>query len=715
MSFNEQWIWLPRSKYPAYMETRISALRGSKPYYHYAVADFKKEYSFKKKIKSVKLRVSADTFFLLYEGGRLIATGPAAPAGDFLRDILPKRTHYATEHSFTCDGSTLSFFARVRMAPGDIFEFSRGRGGFMLCAEVFFEDGSVESVGSDSTWQVRLNRAFVGFCEYDGRIKPDDYTFAEEIDDIWHTATAPIATRTETEISPDGCTFRVAPNEEAEYIIDYPMIYAGSIHAVSSGEADVLIDVTCRELDTECSKESIILSGCDEYRSFKLHSVGNTQVKVKNLSSVPSLITVNLIAIHYPVYTVAHTETSDCELDGVLKLCEHTLRYCRQTLHLDSPKHCEPLACTGDYYVETLMSAFAYGDMDLAKLDIRRTADLFRENDGRIFHTTYSLIWVRWLYDVYMLTGDKSLLYDCEDALKLLLDRFKTYMGENGILEYAPDYMFVDWIYVDGYSMHHPPKALGQSCLCMYYYGALDRAEKIYEILGNAEAACETKTRRENLREAIDSLLYNSERGLYSPGLTTLTPENLLDSYSMPQNTDKLYYIKQPNILAAAFGVCDMERSRDILCKIMTDECEGQYQPFFAHFLLEAVYRCGLRDEYTLKILDRWKPHAAECAKGLAEGFEVPEPGYVFDHSHAWGGTPLCSLPQALLGVEIKQPGMKRLSVSPSLLGLEYAKTELPTPYGMLSLEMKDDKCVIRCPEEIDLEVKCDAEIIYIS
>ena len=207
---------------------------------------------------------------------------------------------------------------------------------------------------------------------------------------------------------------------------------------------------------------------------------------------MPSLITVNLIAIHYPVYTVAHTETSDCELDGVLKLCEHTLRYCRQTLHLDSPKHCEPLACTGDYYVETLMSAFAYGDMDLAKLDIRRTADLFRENDGRIFHTTYSLIWVRWLYDVYMLTGDKSLLYDCEDALKLLLDRFKTYMGENGILEYAPDYMFVDWIYIDGLSMHHPPKALGQTCLNMFYYGALDAAEKIYLAIDDYRLAAVT-------------------------------------------------------------------------------------------------------------------------------------------------------------------------------------------------------------------------------
>ncbi len=712
----EKWIWLPKENYSAYQTCRISALRGSKPYFHFAVADFKKEYTFEKKIASVTVRVSADTFYLLYEGDSLIASGPPAPAGDFLRDIDPKRTHYATCHSFEKSGNCLCFFAKIRMAPVDIFEFSRGHGGFMMTATVTFEDGSFTEIGTDRTWQARLNRSFVASNAYDGRIKPDAYTFAEETSDIWHAADADIPTRTENPITPDGCSFTVPPFAEAEYVIEYPMIYAGYVRAVSEGAADVFIDVTCRELSEEGSRETVILSGCDSYRSFKLHSVGNMAVKVKNLSDSESKVTVDLISVHYPVYHTSVTETSDEKLNHVLKLCEHTLRYCRQTLHLDSPKHCEPTACTGDYYVESLMSAAAYGDMDLSKLDIRRTADLFRENDGRIFHTTYSLIWVRWLYDVYMFTADKTLLVDCEDALRLLLDRFAGYVGDNGLVEFAPDYMFIDWVYIDGYSMHHPPKALGQSSLCMYYYGALDRAVEIYRILGDNDTADKLKSRREALRSAVNSLLFDSERGLYSAGLTTPTPEHLLDSYSMPRNTDKVYFIKQPNILAAAFGVCDMESSREIIHKIMADECEGAYQPFFAHFLLEAVYRCSLRDEYTLRILDKWKLRALECTKGLAEGFEPPEPTYTFDHSHAWGGTPLYSLPKALLGLEIKEAGMKCLSVSPSLLGLDYAATELLTPYGTLKLSMTSGgKTHISCPEEISLHAPEDVTVSYYS
>ena len=76
------------------------------------------------------------------------------------------------------------------------------------------------------------------------------------------------------------------------------------------------------------------------------------------------------------------------------------------------------------------MTAFTYGDMRLAAFDVRRTAELLLYNDGRIFHTTYSLIWVLMLRDVYQYTGDAALLSDCADALALLLKRFEGYLGE---------------------------------------------------------------------------------------------------------------------------------------------------------------------------------------------------------------------------------------------------------------------------------------------
>ena len=92
-------------------------------------------------------------------------------------------------------------------------------------------------------------------------------------------------------------------------------------------------------------------------------------------------------------------------LNKVYEVCKWTLQICRQTLHLDSPKHQEPLACTGDYYIESLMTAFTFGDMRLAAFDVLRTADWLKENKGVMFHTSYSLIWVQMLYDVLSVYG----------------------------------------------------------------------------------------------------------------------------------------------------------------------------------------------------------------------------------------------------------------------------------------------------------------------
>lgn len=351
-----------------------------------------------------------------------------------------------------------------------------------------------------------------------------------------------------------------------------------------------------------------------------------------------------------------------------------------------------------------MMTAFSYGDMALSEFDVIRTAEPLRYHDGRMFHTTYSLIWVKMLYDTYMFTGNTELLRKCADALGLLIQRFETYIGENGLIETPPDYMFADWLYIDGLSLHHPPKALGQTCLNMFYFGALESAEKVYEALSEKAMANQCKTLLERTRSAINLHLYDKEKELYFEGLNTPTPENLLGTY-MPQNVEKRYYRAHANILAAYFGVCDSHLAKKLIRKVMTQPELGECQPYFAHYLFEAVYKNGLREEYTLEIAGRWKPFVAECDKGLAEGFIAPEPTYSFDHSHAWGGSPLYSIPKALLGIDILEAGYRKIRLAPSLLGLEAASVEIPTPFGKISCIMKKgEKIKLNVPQEITVE-----------
>ena len=701
------WIWLPEKEYPKHQRTKFDAISDQSTD-TYVVAEFKKDYAFGKEISSVEMCFSADTEIQLFCNDRLIATGPAVVGGDFLGNGQPRQWYYASETTFAQAGERLNFFARVQMCPTRMYQYSKGHGGFMLSATITFADGSTEKIATDDTWLARKNGAYVNDSIYNGAIAPDEYVSAQITPDIWQAEIAPIPVREEKEIALG--TIQLAAGQTLTKTFDLGKIYAGFVRLTVLDCETVETLLTFRENAEKGKTETAVLCGEDEYRSFHLQSAGNITVEATNKKNTEAVLHISFMTTCYPVTVEAETVTSDKEINDVLSLCRHTLKYCRQTHHLDSPRHCEPLACTGDYNIEALMTAFSFGDMRLAELDIERTAQLLRHNDGRMFHTTYSLIWVRMLYDVYQITGNLDLLKNCRDGLELLLNRFNGYVGQNGLIENAPDYMFVDWIYIDGLSMHHPPKALGQSVLNMLYYMALDYGQRIYTLLEDNAFATQCEKRKSALQKAVNTLLYDARKGIYFEGLNTPTPDGLLNQWHA-QNVQKRYYLKHSNIMAAYTGICDEDTARMLIEKVMTESIEGNVQPYFLHYLLEAIYDHGLREKYTLSVIDRWKPAVKECNKGLVEGFFPPEPGYSFDHSHAWGGSPLYSLPKALTGLTIVEAGYKKIKLNPTLLGLESARVEIPTPYGMILCDMKQgQKPQVTVPEGVVLEMEAWAQ-----
>lgn len=705
---SEQWIWLPKDLYHNNQTTNFSAFvdwnggsnveRGN-----YTVAEFKKRYVFSQTPKLVKLRFSGDTLFQLFCNDEMVATGPASVGGDFLGNDKPKNNFYAYETELHPQCETLNFFARVQMMPDRFCHYSMGHGGFMLGGIAVFADGTTQNFATDDSWFVRKNGAYVTSCKYDGTVSADSFVHAQKIENIWHAKTAPIPVNEEHKIATDGSIVTLAPHEEKVVLLDLDKIHAGFFCAKSSGGV-VQVVAKLREPDEDGVTEHVTLCGTDEYRGFFLHSVGNVFATVANLSNEVARVELGVVATNYPIQKQCSTVTSDSELNKVLEVCKHTLKICRQTQHVDSPKHCEPLACTGDYYIESLMTPFSFGDMRLAEFDLLRTANLLENENGRLFHTTYSLIYVRMLWDAHQITGNEQLLRRSEKAVRLVLQRFASYLGSNGLVETPPDFMFVDWIFIDGLSLHHPPKALGQTCMNMFYFGALQAAEKVFATLNLTHDAEDCANRANNLRFAINSQLYDSARGAYFAGLNT--KNDGLEGQWMPQNVEKRYYIKHPNILAAYFGVCDDETAKRLVADMVSDKIQGDCQPYFLHFLLEAIFRLGLRNEFTLSVLNRWKWPVSQCTKGLVEGFAPPEPSYKFDHSHAWGGTPLYSLPKALMGLEIVQAGMKKLRLSPSLLGLEFATATLITQYGEVTCRLQKGKPpVITAPTEVEIQL----------
>ena len=315
-----------------------------------------------------------------------------------------------------------------------------------------------------------------------------------------------------------------------------------------------------------------------------------------------------------------------------------------------------------------------------------------------------------------MHTGSTEIIN--EKAINLLCERFDSYVSEeNGLIEYAPNYMFVDWVVaseerdefldggnmmshgkMQGYSLHHPPKALGQSVLCMFYYNALVKLSALFTCLGKGDRAKIYKDKAEKIKSAINTHLFDKEKALYVGGLNT--PNKVKEYEWLPKNTDVVYYLKQANVLAVLFEIAPKEQRKGILEYVLKDLSIYEMQPYFYYFLLLALYKEGMFSQYGLDLIRRYKSLLDKCSKGLSEAWENMK----CDYSHAWGAAPAYILKKALSGIEIKEPGFKAISLSPQLFDLDSADFEITTPYGDIEISLKKgQEPKISIPKEIKL------------
>ena len=691
-------IWLPKEKYPDIQIARFALQEPlDKEKHLYAVAEFTRTYTFDREPDRISLKAGGASQFFMYVNGALKGIGPACSGGDFLTKT-PLNWEYCNTYTLTGSGKTLDLRVLVRLQPEVLTEFGQGRGMFFLEGEAQFGAETL-SFGTDESWLCRQDSRYLTPRIYDAGCPLSERVPAEKTDYPVLPQPAPIPMPDLDRVLPmQGERFALSP--DAELYPEFDRIYAA--YACLCADADCELEMRLGEDEHSlCDPFRLTLRAGEPFMTLRMFSAGLMKLRVISCEA-GAAVSVSLLASHYPFGKTAVFRTDDEGLERVMAVCRHTLGICRQTMHLDSPTHQELLACTGDYYIEMLMTSFENGDLRLADLDVRRTANWLVQNGGRMFHTTYSLIWVQMIRRLYEFTGSLETVRYCRPAMDRLFGAFSAYMGENGVIENPPDYMFVDWTVLNGYSMHHPPKALGQTVLNAFYHKALTDAAYLYAEMG--ENADDLLVRAEKLKTAFHKCFWDEEKRMYIDGLDT--PEHRPPVTYRPDNPAGLRsFSRYPQTLAALYGLCpEGERAR--LAALAADEDNGLplVQPYFMHFVLEAVLETGLADVYAMKLLRKWVPVAENCPKGLQEGWIKPEESYSFDHSHAWGGTPAYHLPRLLTGLRVLKPGFAKIALCPRLYGLKRAEITVPTPYGDIRVLSREGcEPEIRVPNGIEV------------
>jgi hypothetical protein len=146
------------------------------------------------------------------------------------------------------------------------------------------------------------------------------------------------------------------------------------------------------------------------------------------------------------------------------------------------------------------------------------------------------------------------------------------------------------------------------------------------------------------------------------------------------------------------YGLCPQGEGKRILEYVLSDLKKEEIQPYFYHFLLEALLKEGLFEKYGLDLIRRYKSLLDKCDKGLCEAWEM----FPSDCSHAWGGTPAYILKKALSGFEMVEAGYKRVRIKPQLYDLDYARVDIPTPYGPIEIQITKSGYTLHAPDEIE-------------
>ena len=726
-----EWVWVQSSKQA-----------GNGP----RAAHFRKELVLPAgvRITSAYAKVSADQIYRLWVNGRLVSRGPDDPGNDV---IGPGRW----SHQWLYNRLDLAPFLHggtnviaAEVLTSDLLpSYSLGHPGFAFQATVVRAQGAPVVVATGSTWKAEACEAYsegpVGTSLagepaetallYDARLddpswreasfSTKEWANATPVDSVWGTLHVSQISPSMEAVWPAQSISRATPNVtttaplarlgenirmegDGAFSVGYDRVLSGYVSIRVRGAAGTVITIRPAETKTaphpRRSMQVTLRDGETIFEYPALDSFSSIKVMVSHATQPVEFADVQATFVSQPVAYRGSFESSDAFLNRLWKMARWQLQICMQNRYLDSPNHQEPIGDPGDYLIESLENDYAFQEPWLTRQDLRKFASMLDHSGETNFHTSYALLWLQMLMDFYDYTGDEALLRELRPTANRLLDHFSTFRGANGLLSEAPNYMFMDWVTIGGFPVHHPPAVIGQGYLTAFYYRALADGARIATIVGDDARKAKYEQLRRETKAAFERELWDEKAGLYRDGKPYQNHQPR--GQWLPEDKDIETHSPHVNSLAVLYDLAPKDRQQAIMNRLFLSP-PLNVQPYFMHFVFAAEDHAGVFDRYAWTQLQRWHMNP--------ETRTFPEDWNEGDLSHAWGGTPLIQMPARILGVTPAAPGFKRVAIRPHLSGLSWSKGVVPTPMGDVQVSWtKTDAAFtldVTAPTEMGIDV----------
>ena len=371
--------------------------------------------------------------------------------------------------------------------------------------------------------------------------------------------------------------------------------------------------------------------------------------------------------------------SSDERLNKIWQTGAYTVHLNMQEYLWDGIKR-DRLVWMGDLHPEvmTVSHVFGYNEVVPRSLDlVKETTALPNWMNGI---SSYSIWWIIIQRDWYYHHGDLEYLKKQKPYLMDLLKLLFTKVDEKGIERL--DSRFLDWP-----SNAHPEAIhAGLQSLMMI---AMQSGSELCNILGESALAAKCEQMYEKMKAAAPTVC----KTYFNSGKATTAPGN-----------------KQGASLLTLAGLMDAKEAND---KVIAVDGGHGFSTFYGYYMLQAMAKAGNYEGAMQIIRDYWGAMLDLGATSFWEDFDldwldnaaridelVPEGkvdihrdkgaycyvGYRHSFCHGWASGPTAWLSEHVLGVEVLEPGCKKVRITPHLGDLEWAEGTFPTPYGVIEI-----------------------------
>ena len=502
------------------------------------------------------------------------------------------------------------------------------------------------------------------------------------------------------------CVIRKRPDGKVSFLLDFGRELQGGIQIVTgqSSRKEVKVRIRFGESVSEAMCDITPENGATNdhaIRDFRftlpwlgVAEIGNSGFRFVRIDVEESDVDLLLKEVratfgYRDIPYLGSFRSNDERLNNIWMTGAYTVHLNMQEYIWDGVKR-DRLVWIGDLHPElmTVNTVFGYNEVIPKSLDlIRDTTPVPNWMNGI---SSYSIWWLLIHKDWYLYQGNLDYLMEQKDYMTTLFNHLITKIDDKG-KEMLDGTRFLDW--------PSSPNVKGvdaglQALMVM----AMDAGHEMALAMGDKELATRCEKASKKLKKYV------------------------------PDHNQS----KQGAALMALAGLMKAEKAdKDVLS---VGGAQG-FSTFYGYYMLEAMAKAGnyqgamdIMSEYWGAMLDLgattfWEDFHIDWAKNAARIDELVPEGKIDVHSaygdycykgfrhslcHGWASGPTAWLSRHVLGVEVLEPGCKKVRIEPHLGNLEWVEGSFPTPMGVIKIKHTKDAdgkihSDIKVPEGVEI------------